>query len=110
MPTVAFSPNTTYRVLKAAGRLDRRPLGGNPKGTGFVQPLQPHEHWHMDVSYINTGGTFYFLITVLDGYSRFIVHSELRPKMEEKDVEQVLQAALEKFPQAKPRIISDNGP
>jgi transposase InsO family protein len=107
---VAVSPSTTYRVLKAAGRLDRRPLGGNRKGTGFEQPLQPHEHWHMDISYINTGGTFYFLITVLDGYSRFIVHSELRPKMEEKDIEQVLQAALEKFPQAKPRIISDNGP
>jgi hypothetical protein len=30
--------------------------------------------------------------------------------MEEKNIEQVLQAAQEKFPQAKPRIISDNGP
>jgi hypothetical protein len=31
------------------------------KGTGFEQPLQPHQHWHVDVSYINLSGTFYYL-------------------------------------------------
>jgi hypothetical protein len=36
---------------------------GNPsrKGTGFEKPLQPHEHWRIDVSYINLSGTFYYL-------------------------------------------------
>jgi len=29
------------------------------KGTGFVQPLLAHEHWHVDVSYLNIAGTFY---------------------------------------------------
>ena len=47
---------------------------------------------------------------MLDGFSRFIVHWEIREKMEEKDVEIVLQRALEKTPGARPRIISDNGP
>lgn len=46
--------------------------------------------------YLNLGGTFYFLISVLDGYSRFIVHWDICEKMEEKDVEMVLQKALEK--------------
>jgi transposase InsO family protein len=107
---VAVSPSTTYRVLKAAGRLDRRSWAASKKGTGFIQPDGPHRHWHTDISYINLGGTFYFLITVLDGYSRYIVHWEIRESAKEIDVETVLQRALEKFPEAKPRIISDNGP
>ncbi len=107
---VAVSPSTTYRVLKAAGRLDRKPVGGSKKGTGFVQPDSPHQHWHVDVSYLNLGGTFYFLISVLDGHSRFIVHWEITATMKEMDIELVIQRALEKHPEAKPRIISDNGP
>jgi len=38
------------------------------KGTGFIQPTKIHQEWHTDISYINTGGTFYFLISVLDGF------------------------------------------
>jgi transposase InsO family protein len=64
----------------------------------------------VDVAYVNIAGTFYFLCSMLDGYSRAIVHWEIRPKMEEQDVEVVLQRAKEKYPEAKPRIISDNGP
>ena len=55
-------------------------------------------------------GTFYYLCSVLDGYSRFIVHWDLRESMKEADIEIILQAAREKYPEAKPRIISDNGP
>lgn len=107
---VAVSPAAVYRVLKLAGRLDRKWNKPSKKGTGFVQPLQPHEHWHIDVSYINLGGTFYFLMSVLDGYSRAIVHWDLRESMKEKEVELILQQALELYPGATPRIISDNGP
>jgi transposase InsO family protein len=107
---VAVSSASVYRVLKAAGCLDRKWLSASKKGTGFVQPLKPHEHWHVDVCYINVQGTFYFLITVLDGCSRFIVHWELRESMKEAEIEVVLQKALEKFPGVTPRIISDNGP
>lgn len=107
---VAVSPTSVYRVLKSAGRLDRKWQKPSKKGTGFVQPLKAHEHWHVDVSYINVQGTFYFLISVLDGMSRFLVHWDLRESMQEPDIELVLQQALEKHPSAKPRIISDNGP
>jgi transposase InsO family protein len=74
------------------------------------QPLRPHEHWHIDVTYINICGTFFFLCCILDGYSRFIVHWEIRPNMQEPEVEMVVQRAREKFPGERPRIISDNGP
>jgi transposase InsO family protein len=72
--------------------------------------LRPHEQWHVDVSYINIAGTFYYLCSLLDGYSRFTVHWEIRETMTEADVEQVIQRAREGFPGVTPRIISDNGP
>lgn len=107
---VAVSPSSTYRVLKAAGLIDPWNTKPSKKGSGFEQPLRPHEHWHIDVSHINIAGTFYYLCSILDGCSRFIVHFELRQSMTEADIEIILQRALEKFPSAKPRIISDNGP
>jgi transposase InsO family protein len=107
---VAVSPSTVYRTLKTAGRLDHRQFSPSKKGTGFVQPLTAHDHWHVDISYLNVAGTFYFLISLLDGFSRYLVHWEIREKMEESDVETVVQRALEKYPGQKPRIISDNGP
>jgi transposase InsO family protein len=47
--------------------------------------------------------------TILDGYSRYIVHGEIRPSMTQQDELVILQRAREKFPNERPRIISDNG-
>jgi putative transposase len=105
----AVSPSSVYRVLKAAGVLATHNTKPSKKGTGFVQPLQPHEHWHVDVSYLNIAGTFFFLCSVLDGCSRYIVHWEIRETMKEGEVETIIQRAREKFPGVTPRIISDNG-
>ena len=107
---VAVSPSSTWRVLGQAGLLQKWNRKKSLKGTGFVQPLRPHEHWHVDISYINICGTFYYLCSILDGCSRFIVHWEIREQMTEMDVEIILQRAKERFPEARPRIISDNGP
>ena len=107
---VAVSPSSVYRVLKRVGLLSRWNRTPSRKGTGFQQPTKPHEHWHTDLSYINIRGTFYYLCSVLDGFSRYIAHWEIRESMTEADVEIVLQRARERFPDARPRIISDNGP
>jgi len=106
----AVSPATTYRVLSQAGRLDRWNRKPSRKGTGFVQPLKPHDHWHTDIAYLNITGTFYYLCSVLDGASRSILHWEIRESMKETDVEIILQRAREAYPEARPRLISDNGP
>jgi putative transposase len=107
---VAVSPASVWRVLKQAGLLSRWKRRPSRKGSGFERPLRPHQHWHIDVSYINLCGTFYYLCSVLDGFSRFLVHWDLRESMRETDVEVILERAKEKYPEAKPRIISDNGP
>jgi len=107
---VAVSPATTYRVLKNEGYLKRWNVCKSKKGTGFVQPLKPHEHWHIDISYLNICSTFYYFIAVLDGCSRYVLHWDIRESMKEFDVELVIERAKELYPQARPRIVSDNGP
>ena len=69
------------------------------RGTGAIAP-----------TYINIAGTFFYLCSLLDGCSRFLVHWEIRESMTEAEVETIIQRAREQFPGARPRIISDNGP
>lgn len=64
----------------------------------------------MDITYLNLSGTFYCLCAVIDCYSRFLVHWDIRTSMKECEVEQIIQRARELHPGATPRIISDNGP
>lgn len=106
----AVGPSSVYRVLKAVNLLNPWSNKVSKKGTGFKQPGSPHRHWHIDISYINIGGTFYYLCSILDGYSRYIVHWELRESMKEVEIEIIVLRAKEKFPDATPRMISDNGP
>lgn len=106
----AASPATVYRVLKKAGLLERWNRKPSLKGTGFVGPGRPHQHWHIDMAYLNLGGTFFYLCTILDGFSRAVLHWEMKACMREADVELVIQRAREAYPDEHPRIISDNGP
>jgi len=48
---VAVSPSSVLPGAGQAGLLDTG-SGSVKKGYGFVQPLAPHEHWHVDVSYL----------------------------------------------------------
>lgn len=107
---VAVSPATVYRTLKQAGLLALRKLKPSKKGAGFQQPLKAHEHWHIDITHLNLSGTFYYMCSVLEGFSRYIVHWDIREAMKEADVELIVQKALEQFPGVTPRLISDNGP
>ncbi len=107
---VAVSPSSVYRVLCNAGLMKAHNSKPSLKGKGFQQPLRPHEHWHVDVTYINIAGTFFYLCSLLDGCSRLIVHWEIRESMTEADVETIIQRARERYPDVRPRIISDNGP
>lgn len=106
----AVSPSSVYRILKEKGLLrDWNKGKTSSKGNGFIQPAAVHDHWHMDIAYVNVMGSFMFLISVLDGYSRMILHHELRTTMTGYDVQITLQRALEKYPDVHPNLISDNG-
>ena len=62
---VAVSPSSVWRVLSQGGLLLKWNGKPSKKGTGFEQPLAAHQHWHIDVSYINISGTFYYLCSIL---------------------------------------------
>lgn len=107
---IAFaSPSSVYRILKKEGLLNQRNSKVSKKGDGYKQPTAPHQEWHIDIKYMNYRGRFLFFIGVLDGFSRYIVHHEVRESMTEYDVEITLQKALEKSPGVHPKVISDNG-
>ena len=109
---VAVPPSSVYRVLKQVGLSSRwTQVPGKDHQTGFKQPQRIHEHWHSDISYLNILGTHYFFISVLDGFSRYIIHHEVRLGMTTTDVEIVLERALAKLPSGtpRPRLITDNG-
>ena len=106
---VYTSPSSVYRVLKKANCMRSWNTQSSKKGSGFDQPSTAHEHWHMDIANIKIEGVFYFLICVLDGYSRSIIHWDLRESMKDTDVGIVQQAAIEKYPVTKTRFITDNG-
>ena len=69
---------------------------------GFHQPTRAHDQRHTDFAYVNLRGTHYFFTSVLDGYSRYIVHWDLRASMTTDDVELVIQRALESLPKGVP--------
>jgi len=108
------SPASVLRTLTEANLNNcwTRPAG-KAKPRGFVQPESVHEQWHTDIAYVNMQGTFVFLISVLDGYSRAVLAWNLCSQMETLDVDLVIRRAHEKWvagTELRPRIISDNGP
>jgi transposase InsO family protein len=50
------------------------------------------------------------MYSILDGCSLAIVHWEIREKMQEVDIETIVKRGLEKYPNSRPRVITDNGP
>ena len=69
--------------------------------------------WQTDFTYFKIiGWGWYYLSTVLDDYSRYIIHWELCSTMKTTDVKRSVEAALEKTditPNNRPRLLSDNG-
>ncbi|RMD58305.1 transposase, partial [Candidatus Parcubacteria bacterium] len=104
---VAVPPSSVYRVLRNAGLSSRWTSCGPTSPRGFAQPTRPHEQWHTDIAYLNIIGSHYFFISVLDGYSRAIIHHEIRTDMTTLDVQVVIERALESLPpdMPRPRII-----
>ncbi|MGB9591710.1 MAG: IS3 family transposase [Candidatus Kryptoniota bacterium] len=108
---IAFaSPSSIYRVLKEHNLLNMwSKTHDTAKKKGFDQPLTIHEQWHTDISYIRIQNIFYYFVSVMDGFSRMILVWDLFISMEELTVEIIMMRAKEKYPEANPRLITDNG-
>ena len=106
---VYLKPTTVYRILDKHDLLYRwkRPEPGLARKVPVA--TYPDEVWHVDLMYLWVKGRWYFLVTVLDSYSRYVVHWELALSMLASEVADIIAAALEKVPGKRPRIVRDNG-
>lgn len=103
-----LSPASVYRILTDADLLYRWKRSCR-SGEKPEVPTRPHQRWHTDIMYLRVGDVWYFLVTVLDGFSRYVVHWELLTSMRAADVRLVIQHALEANGLKDVEIVSDNG-
>jgi hypothetical protein len=113
------SESLVYHVLKEHNLIRPKPmLKIEAAGSWKNQPQAPNEIWHIDISYIPCGlndkgkTIFWYLIVVLDGFSRYVVCWDLFPDMAKERVFQVVDQALfiAQIPEDKrPMFLSDNG-
>jgi putative transposase len=106
-----LSESAVYQILSARGLLYgwARTDFGETKKEYQHKPKYPHHHWHTDIAYLKIGGVFYFLIMMLDGYSRYLLGWELMTDMLGSSVEDFVVRVKEKYPHARPMLIHDNG-
>ena len=101
--------STVYRTLSDADLLSRWKRSVVSSGEYNFRPKAPNQQWHTDVMYVWVAARFYFLLSFVDAFSRYIVHHKLLISLDGKSVATELQAALETIEGAKPRVVHDHG-
>ena len=108
---IAYLPESSiYRILrqfKLLGRAFKENDGALKEYEN--KPLYVHHHWHTDIAYVIMSGIHYYLIFMLDGFSRFLLHWELMTDMSRTSVDVFTQKTIDKYPEARPMVIHDNG-
>jgi putative transposase len=113
-----LSESSVYRILKAYDLITSPAFIVLTAGKTFQHPThRPNELWQTDFTYLHVvGWGWYYLSTVLDDYSRYILAWTLRASMGATDVMETLDlaraaAGVERVPVVhRPRLLSDNGP
>ena len=91
-----ISESSVYRILKSHGLVTSPAYIVMAASDSFRdKTTQVHQMWQTDFTYLKVvGWGQYFLSTILDDYSRYIVHWELCTSMMEKDVERTVESAV----------------
>lgn len=108
------SESTVYRLLKSHGLVTTPVYRLQEAADHFVNPTTaPNQLWQTDFTYFKIQGWgWYYLSTVLDDFSRYIIAWELCSSMQATDAERTIRLALEQAklkPEQRPRILTDNG-
>jgi putative transposase len=110
-----ISEATAYRILKAHDLVTSPAWIVLKAADQFDQPTTAiNQLWQTDFTYLKvTGWGWYYLSTVMDDYSRYILAWRLCQTMSARDVTATLKAALKAASLSKkhrPKLLSDNGP
>ena len=113
-----ISESSVYRILKGFDLIQSPAFEMVSAKDKFEKPTKRvHELWQTDFTQFKVlDWGWYYLSTILDDYSRYIIAWKLAPTMGATDVEETLELALKKSGLKKtrvrhrPRLLSDNGP
>jgi len=107
------SPSSCYRMLKALGWVEPRSLREAPWETARYEPFRPNQIWGEDWTRLSIAGTRYYLLTIIDYFSRFIVAWGIVKSVTQREVQNLLALAFmsEDIDQkvTKPMIRFDQG-
>jgi transposase InsO family protein len=107
------SRSSVYRVLKSEGLVPPHVYGKPHRDKVKPDPVAPHEDWMIDITYIPIQAVDWYLIVLLDVYSRYIVGWDLSSSMTWREIQRVVDFAIEdcglRDSEKKPRLHNDNG-
>ena len=109
------SESTVYRVLKKAGLIGTTNVHSFPASKEYhTKPAEVNEQWQTDATYLHVQGWgWFYLISVLDDFSRKIISWKLQTSMTGEDFVEVLEDACFKAGVSRenmPNLVSDRGP
>jgi putative transposase len=112
----AVSESTVYRILRREGLVKRQEIQAEAAREYHTRTTRPHQMWATDASYFRVvGWGYYYLVTVMDDYSRFILAWKLQKDMSANSLIEVVQAAVDATGmtdvpvESRTRLLSDNG-
>ena len=109
-----ISESSVYRILKANGLITIPAFRIMSAADSFYDKTTAiNQMWQTDFTYFKIlGWGWYYLSTILDDYSRYIIHWELCSTMKADDVMQTVERAMQKTGLSEknpPKLLSDNG-
>jgi transposase InsO family protein len=112
----AVSESTVYRILRREGLVKRQEMQVTAGKEYHTKTTRPHQMWATDASYFRVvGWGYYYLVTVMDDYSRFILGWKLQKDMSANSLIEVVQEAVDATGMTdvpvedRTRLLSDNG-
>ena len=112
----SVSESTVYRILRREGLVKSPEMQLKAGKEYHRKTTGPHQMWATDASYFKVvGWGYYYMVTVMDDYSRFILAHKLQRDMTSDSFIEVVQEAVDKtgmteVPVAdRTCLLSDNG-
>jgi transposase InsO family protein len=112
----AISESTVYRLLRREGLVKHQETQIMAAKEYHTKTTSPHQMWATDAAYFRVvGWGYYYLVTVMDDYSRFILAWKLQKDMSANSLIEVVQEAVDATGMTdvpvehRTRLLSDNG-
>ena len=111
----SVSESTVYRVLKREGLIRDTTIESFPAAKEYhTKPQHVNEQWQTDATYLHVEGWgWFYLISILDDFSRKIISWKIQNSMTAEDFIEVVDDACEKAGLDRsnmPNLVSDRGP